>query len=93
MPTACGSRSRPILDDPASEVRFRIKEGEGAFATVGVDFGAGVAFVARDSDAAAAAMPDAYRAVRTAPAPLREGVVTLDVDRGRVVGRGLRERR
>ena len=69
----------PDPDDPASEVRFRIKEGEGAFATVGVDFDAGVAFVARDSDAAAAAMPDAYRAVRTAPAPLREGVVTLDV--------------
>ena len=69
----------PDRDDPASEVRFRIKEGDGAFATVGVDFGAGVAFVARDTDAAAAAMPDAYRAVRTAPAPLREGVVTLDV--------------
>lgn len=69
----------PDPDDPASEVRFRIKEGDGAFATVGVDFGAGVAFVARDTDAAAPAMPDAYRAVRTAPAPLRDGVVTLDV--------------
>jgi levanbiose-producing levanase len=69
----------PDRDDPASELRIRIKEGEGAFATVGVDFGAGVAFVARDTDAAAAAMPDVYRVVRTAPAPLRDGVVTLDV--------------
>ena len=78
-PTACASRSRPTPTDPASEVRFRVKEGDGAFATVGVDFAAGVAFVARDADAAAAAMPDVYRAVRTAPAPLRDGVVTLDV--------------
>ena len=69
----------PDPRDPASEVRFRVKEGDGAFATVGVDFAAGLAFVARDADAAAAAMPDAYREVRTAPAPLRDGVVTLDV--------------
>ncbi len=69
----------PDRDDPASEVRFRVKEGDGAFATVGVDFAAGVAFIARDADAAAAAMPPAYREVRTAPAPARDGVVTLDV--------------
>lgn len=69
----------PDAGDPASEVRFRLKDGDGAHATVGVDFGAGVAFVARDADAAAAAMPDAYRQVRTAPAPLRDGAVTLDV--------------
>jgi levanbiose-producing levanase len=69
----------PDAADPASEVRFRVKDGDGAFATVGVDFASGVAFVARDADAAAAAMPDAYRAVRTAPAPLRDGVVALDV--------------
>lgn len=76
----------PDPDDPASEVRFRIKEGDGAFASVGVDFGTGVAFVARDSDAVAASMPPVYRDVRTAPAPARDGVVTLDlvVDAGSV---------
>jgi levanbiose-producing levanase len=60
-------------------VRFRIKEGDGAYATVGVDFEAGVAFVTRDADAAASDMPDVYRETRTAPAPVRDGVVTLDV--------------
>ena len=69
----------PDAEDPASEVRFRIKEGDGAFATVGVDFGAGVAFIARDTDAAAATMPPVYRDVRTAPATIRDGVVTLDL--------------
>lgn len=76
----------PDPDDPASEVRFRIKEGGGAFATVGVDFAAGVAFVARESDAIAASMPPVYREVRSAPALARDGVVTLDlvVDAGSV---------
>ena len=69
----------PDPEDPSSEVRFRIKEGDGAFATVGVDFGAGVVFVARDADAAAASMPPVYREVRTAPAPSRDGVVTLNL--------------
>ncbi|RXZ73335.1 glycoside hydrolase family 32 protein [Agromyces albus] len=69
----------PDPTDPASEVRFRIKEGDGSFATVGVDFEAGVAFVSRDADAAAADMPDIYRETRTAPAPIRDGVVTLDL--------------
>ena len=69
----------PDPDDPASEVRFRVKEGEGAFATVGVDFEAGVAFIARDHDIVAASMPPVYREVRTAPAVVRDGVVTLDV--------------
>lgn len=69
----------PDRRNPASEVRFRVKEGGGAFATVGVDFVSGTAFVARDADAAAASMPEAYRAVRTAPVSVRDGVVTLDV--------------
>ena len=69
----------PDPADPASEVRFRIKEGDGAFATVGVDFDAGVAFLARDADTAAASMPPVYREVRTAPAIARDGVVTLDL--------------
>jgi len=69
----------PDSEESASEVRFRIKEGDGAFATVGVDFEAGVVFVARDADAAAASMPPVYREVRTTPAPARNGVVTLDL--------------
>lgn len=76
----------PDPDDPAAEVRFRVKEGDDAFATVGVDFAAGVAFVARDRDTVAASMPPVYREVRTAPAAMRDGVVTLDliVDAGSV---------
>lgn len=69
----------PDPDDPAAEVRVRVREGDGAFATVGVDFEKGLAFVARDADAVAGAMPAVYREVRTAPAPLRDGVVTLDL--------------
>lgn len=69
----------PDPGDPAAEVRFRVKDGAGSFASVGVDFTTGVAFVARDADAAAASMPEPYRAVRTASAPLRDGVVKLDV--------------
>jgi levanase len=69
----------PDPRDPASEVRFRVKEGGGAFATVGVDFAAGVVFVARDADAAAGSMPPVYREVRSAPATLRDGAVTLDI--------------
>jgi levanase len=69
----------PDPEDPASEVRFRIKEGDGAFATVGVDFARGVAFVDRDADATAASMPPVYREVRTAPAPLRDRMVTLEL--------------
>ncbi|MGR0220032.1 glycoside hydrolase family 32 protein [Agromyces sp. ZXT2-6] len=70
----------PDAADPAREARFRIREGDGAFATIGVDFEAGVVFVARDADAAASAMPDAYREVRTAPVTSGErGEVVLDV--------------
>jgi levanase len=83
QPTSDAYRLRvevaPDPDDPAAEVRFRIKEGDGAFATVGVDFAAGSAFIARDSDAAAASMPPVYREVRSAPASIRDGVVSLDV--------------
>ncbi|WP_448808112.1 GH32 C-terminal domain-containing protein [Agromyces bauzanensis] len=66
-------------EQAAREVRFRIKQGDGAYATVGVDFASGQAFVARDTDTAAAALPPVYREVRTAPAPPRDGVVTLDL--------------
>ncbi|MCD2440734.1 glycoside hydrolase family 32 protein [Agromyces sp. SYSU K20354] len=83
QPTADAYRLRvevsPDPREPASEVRFRVKDGEGAFATVGVDFASEVAFIARDADAAAAGLPTEYREVRTAPAKVRDGVVTLDV--------------
>jgi len=63
----------------ADEVRFRVKEGGGHFTTVGYDFVHGVVFVARAADAAAERMPEIYREVRSAPAPARDGVVSLDV--------------
>lgn len=62
-----------------SEVRIRVLTGDGTFATVGYDFRAGVAFVARDMDAVAHAMPDAYREVRTVEVDSASGAVRLDV--------------
>jgi levanbiose-producing levanase len=82
QPTSDAYRLRLDLragDSTAREVRFRVKEGDGSFATIGVDFASGSAFLARDADATAARMPSAYREVRTAAAPPRDGVVTLDV--------------
>ncbi|MGR0319725.1 glycoside hydrolase family 32 protein [Agromyces sp. ZXT2-3] len=84
QPTSDAYRLRvtvaPDPTDPAREARFRVREGDGAFATVGVDFASSTVFLARDADAAAASMPDAYRAVRTAPVtPAPDGSVTLDV--------------
>jgi len=81
QPKADAYRLRVELDaaSGADEVRFRVKEGGGYFTTVGYDFVRGVAFVARDADAAAERMPEVYREVRTAPAPAHDGVVTLDV--------------
>ncbi|WP_194397536.1 glycoside hydrolase family 32 protein [Microbacterium atlanticum] len=61
------------------ELRVKILGGDDTFATVGYDFREQVAFVARDADAVAADMPDAYREVRTAPVALRDGRVTLDI--------------
>ena len=69
----------PDPRDPAAEIRFRVKDGGGTSATVGVDFATGVAFVARGADAAAETLPDIYRQVRTAPAVVRDGVITLDI--------------
>ncbi|MFD1691279.1 GH32 C-terminal domain-containing protein [Azotobacter chroococcum] len=81
QPESDAYRLRVELDaaSGANEVRFRVKEGGGHFTTVGYDFVHGVAFVARDADAAADRMPEIYREVRTAPAPARDGTVTLDV--------------
>lgn len=36
-------------------------------------------FVMRDKDAIADSMPEVYREVRKAPAPARNGIVTLDI--------------
>lgn len=84
QPTSDAYRLRvtvaPDPTGPAREVRFRVREGDGAFATVGVDFRSSTVFVARDADAAAARMPEAYRAVRTAAVtPDPDGSVALDV--------------
>jgi levanase len=65
--------------DGTGEVRVKVLTGDGRFATVGYDFDAQVAFVARDADAIAAGMPEEYRTVRTAPVATRDGRVTLDV--------------
>ncbi|HYI50054.1 MAG TPA: glycoside hydrolase family 32 protein [Microbacterium sp.] len=63
----------------SGEVRVRVMTGDGSVATVGYDFDTQVAFVARDADAVAADMPEAYRAVRTAPVAAPEGRVRLDI--------------
>ncbi|MFH8252620.1 GH32 C-terminal domain-containing protein [Microbacterium sp. B2969] len=63
----------------AGELRVRIPRGDGAFATVGYDSERRQVFVARDADAIADRMPDAYRVVRTAPVDARDGRIRLDV--------------
>ncbi|WP_243076529.1 glycoside hydrolase family 32 protein [Microbacterium sp. SS28] len=68
-------------DDPnAGELRVHIPRGaDGAFATVGYDPATGQVFVTRDADAIADRMPDAYRAVRTAPVVAQDGRIRLDI--------------
>lgn len=66
------------VEESTSEARIRIPRGDG-FATVGYDAAAGEVFVARDADAIAGDMPEAYRVVRTAPESPRDGVVRLDI--------------
>ncbi|WP_320153756.1 glycoside hydrolase family 32 protein [uncultured Tolumonas sp.] len=63
----------------ANEVRFRLKGKDGHFGIVGYNFRDGTVFVMRDKDAIADSMPEVYREVRKAPAPARNGVVTLDI--------------
>lgn len=69
----------PDPDTPAREVRLKIKDGGGHFVTVGYDFEHERVFVARDADAVAATMPNAYRDVRWVSNPLRDGEVELDI--------------
>lgn len=82
LPTASSDayRIRAVVDagDPRDgELRLRLKQGGGRFVTVGIDLEAGTAFIARDNDAAAPAMPEPYDDVRTAPIP--DGPVKLDI--------------
>lgn len=69
----------PDEADPAREVRLKLKDGGGHFVTVGYDFALQQVFIARDTDAAAATMPELYQAVRGASSPSRDGVVDLDI--------------
>lgn len=82
LPAAASDAYRLSLDvsaGEAGEVRVKFVAADGTFATVGYDFAAQTVFVARDADAAAADMPDAYRQVRAAPVHLRDGRVRLDI--------------
>lgn len=83
LPRPASDAYRLTLDvaaaDGTGEVRVKLHTGDGLFATVGYDFDAGAAFVARDADAIAADMPDAYRAVRTAAVAAEDGRVRLDI--------------
>lgn len=81
QPESDAYRLRIELDaaSDANEVRFRLKEKGGHFAIVGYNFKDGTVFVTRDKDAIADLMPEVYREVRKAPAPARDGVVTLDI--------------
>jgi len=65
--------------DGTSEVGVQVQSADGRFATVGYNFDTQLAFVARDADAIAADMPAEYRAVRTAPVPVTDGRVRLDI--------------
>ncbi|WP_051103961.1 glycoside hydrolase family 32 protein [Marinobacterium rhizophilum] len=81
QPESDAYRLRVELDaaSDANEVRFRLKEKGEHFAIVGYNFADDTVFVMRDRDAIANSMPEVYREVRKAPAPARDGVVTLDI--------------
>ncbi|WP_232549252.1 glycoside hydrolase family 32 protein [Propioniciclava soli] len=64
---------------PARETRLLLDAGDGSFITVGYDFAGQRVFVARDTDAIAATMPEDYRAIRSAPLAPDDGAVDLDI--------------
>jgi levanbiose-producing levanase len=78
-PASGAYRLRLTAASDDGELRVKVTTGDGTFATVGYDFAAGVAFVARDTDAVAARMPAAYRTVRTAPVATTDGRIALDI--------------
>lgn len=68
--------------DDGNEARIKIKGNGDRFVTVGYNFADQLAFVVRDNDAIASGLADlgpAYRDVRTARSPARDGSVTLTV--------------
>nr|WP_321270712.1 glycoside hydrolase family 32 protein [uncultured Tolumonas sp.] len=81
QPKSDAYRLRIELDaaSKANEIRFRLKEKNGQMAIVGYNFRDGTVFVMRDKDAIADSMPEVYREARKAPAPARNGIVTLDI--------------
>ena len=80
LPSSGAYRLRlDAASEDGGELRVKLRTGDGTFATVGYDFRSQQVFVARDADAVAADMPDAYREVRTAPVHLEDGRVRLDV--------------
>ncbi len=66
-------------DDGTGEARVKLHTGQGHFTTVGYDFDTGTVFVARDADAVAEGMPEAYRTIRTAGVAADDGRVRLDI--------------
>ncbi|MFB7884601.1 glycoside hydrolase family 32 protein [Microbacterium sp. NPDC056057] len=79
VPASGAYRLRLDAASPAGELRVKVLTGDGSFATVGYDFAARSVFVARDADAVADTMPEAYREVRTAAVEPEDGRVALDI--------------
>ncbi|WP_426323966.1 glycoside hydrolase family 32 protein [Microbacterium sp. E-13] len=78
-PASGAYRLRLRASSEDGELRVKVMSADGAFATVGYDFAEERAFVARDADTAAHGMPEAYREVRSAAVPLRDGGIALDI--------------
>ena len=79
VPASGAYRLRLDAASPAGELRVKVLTGDGSFATVGYDFAARSVFVARDADAVADTMPEAYREVRTAAVEPEDGRIALDI--------------
>ncbi|WP_194409358.1 glycoside hydrolase family 32 protein [Microbacterium cremeum] len=79
VPASGAYRLRVTASSDGGELRVKVLTGDGSFATVGYDFGAGAMFAARDADAVAREMPAEYREVRTAPVEPDDGRIQLDI--------------
>ncbi|MEV4687312.1 glycoside hydrolase family 32 protein [Microbacterium sp. LWH3-1.2] len=79
VPESGAYRLRLDAAGKAGELRVKVLTGDGGFATVGYDFEARSVFVARDADAVAETMPEAYREVRTAAVDPVDGRIELDI--------------
>ncbi|WP_109210430.1 MULTISPECIES: glycoside hydrolase family 32 protein [Microbacterium] len=78
-PASGAYRVRLDASSEAGELRVKVVSADGSFATVGYDFAAQTAFVARDTDAVSADMPAEYRTVRTAPVTSSGDRIALDI--------------